>query len=149
MSLTQINLKPYWDENTIERMDVTIKITGLSYKEGERLCSMQLSTVTIPGCEPNALQICDESGAVLVKESEETPYPYHWRRWNVQRGTEGNVQINYTVYPREIKPTDICGPYFDFRAEKGGANSAGFSFLMDIEKAEECELSWEIGRAHV
>lgn len=34
MSLTQINLKPYWDENTIERMDVTIKITGLSYKEG-------------------------------------------------------------------------------------------------------------------
>ena len=91
MSLTQINLKPYWDENTIERMDVTIKITGLSYKEGERLCSMQLSTVTIPGCEPNALQICDESGAVLVKESEETPYPYHWRRWNVQRGTEGNV----------------------------------------------------------
>ena len=113
MSLTQINLKPYWDENTIERMDVTIKITGLSYKEGERLCSMQLSTVTIPGCEPNALQICDESGAVLVKESEETPYPYHWRRWNVQRGTEGNVKINYTVYPREIKPTDICGPYFD------------------------------------
>ena len=83
MSLTQINLKPYWDENTIDRMDVTIKITGLSYKEGERLCSMQLSTVTIPGCEPNALQICDESGAVLVKESEETPYPYHWRRWNV------------------------------------------------------------------
>ena len=69
MSLTQINLKPYWDENTIDRMDVTIKITGLSYKEGERLCSMQLSTVTIPGCEPNALQICDESGAVLVKES--------------------------------------------------------------------------------
>ena len=144
MSLTQINLKPYWDENTIERMDVTIKITGLSYKEGERLCSMQLSTVTIPGCEPNALQICDESGAVLVKESEETPYPYHWRRWNVQRGTEGNVKINYTVYPREIKPTDICGPYFDFRAEKCGANSAGLSFLMDIEKAEECELSWDM-----
>ena len=51
-------------------MDVKIKITGLSYKEGERLCSMQLSTVTIPGCEPNALQICDESGAVLVKESD-------------------------------------------------------------------------------
>ena len=49
-----------------------------------------------------------------------------------------------TVYPREIKPTDICGPYFDFRAEKGGANSAGFSFLMDIEKAEECELSWDM-----
>ena len=37
MSLTQINLKPYWDENTIDRMDVKIKITGLSYKEGERL----------------------------------------------------------------------------------------------------------------
>ena len=42
MSLTQINLKPYWDENTIDRMDVTIKITGMSYKEGERLCSICL-----------------------------------------------------------------------------------------------------------
>ena len=34
MSFDTNKPKPYWDENTIDRMDVTIKITGLSYKEG-------------------------------------------------------------------------------------------------------------------
>lgn len=36
MSLTKINLKPYWNQNekTVYRMDVTITVTGLSYKEG-------------------------------------------------------------------------------------------------------------------
>ena len=42
MSLTKINLKPYWNQNekSVYRMDVTITVTGLSYRAGERLCHM-------------------------------------------------------------------------------------------------------------
>ena len=91
MSLTKINLKPYWNQNekTVYRMDVTITVTGLSYKEGERLCGMQLSTVTIPGCEPETLSIRDELGNIPAQSYEEQPYPYQWRRWNIQRDTKG------------------------------------------------------------
>ena len=144
MSLTKICLRPYWKDTTVDRMDVTMQLTGLSYKKGERLCSMQLCTVTIPGCEAENLQISDENGVIPVQESMEKPYPYEWRRYSVQRDTQGTVQISYTVMPRALKPTDICGPYFDFRAEEGGANSAGISILMDIENAKECELSWDL-----
>ena len=144
MNLTKISLKPYWKDNTVDRMDVRMELTGQSYKEGDRLCSMQLSTVTIPGCEAKDLQISDESGVIPVQESEEEPYPYKWRRWNVQRETNGTIQISYTVTPRVLKPTDICGPYFDFRAEEGGANSAGISILMDVENVKASELSWDL-----
>ncbi len=144
MNLTKISLKPYWKDNTVDRMDVRMELTGQSYKEGDRLCSMQLSTVTIPGCEAKNLQISDESGVIPVQESEEEPYPYKWRRWNVQRETNGTIQISYTVTPRVLKPTDICGPYFDFRAEEGGANSAGISILMDVENVKASELSWDL-----
>lgn len=146
MSLTKVDLKPYWNQNekTVDRMDVTITVTGLSYKEGERLCGMQLSTVTIPGCEPETLSICDELGDIPVRSYEEQPYPYQWRRWNAQRDTKGDIVIHYTVRTRVLKPEDICGPYFDFRSEEGGANSAGFSIIMDIEKAEEAKLTWDL-----
>lgn len=144
MSLTKICLKPYWKDNTVEQMDVKMELTGLTYKQGDRLCGMQLETVTIPGCEAENLQISDESGTIPVQESEEQPYPYKWRRWNVQRDTNGTIQISYTVTPRVLKSTDICGPYFDFRAEEGGANSAGISILMNVENAGACELSWDL-----
>lgn len=144
MSLTKIRLKPYWKDNTVDRMDVVMNITGLVCKHGELLCSMQSETVSIPGCEAENLRLSDERGIIPVQEFEEQPYPYKWRRWNAQRNTEGAIQISYTVRPRVLKTTDICGPYFDFRAEEGGANSAGISILMDIENAGACELLWDL-----
>ena len=146
MSLRKINLKPYWNQNekTVYRMDVTITVTGLSYKEGERLCGMQLSTVTIPGCEPETLSIRDELGNIPAQSYEEQPYPYQWRRWNIQRDTKGDIVIHYTVRTRVLKPDDICGPYFDFRSEEGGANSAGISIIMEVEKAEDAKLTWDL-----
>lgn len=146
MSLTQIYVKPYWEGNTVDRMDVRMTVTAHAYHKGERLCSMQLKTVSIPGCEPYDLQVKDECGSVPVQSADETPYPYEWRRWSVQRDTKGEVSIAYTVRPRVLKPEDICGPYFDLRAEEGGVNSAGFSCLMDVEDAGECEFSWDLSR---
>lgn len=145
MSLTRICLKPYWEQGQVDRMDVSYTLEGLACQAGAVLCSMQLSTVTIPGCSPEQVQISDEEGELDAAVSEESPYPYVLRRWTLSRATAGTVTIRYTVRPRILPLDAVCGPYFDFRGEEGGANSAGISFLMDVKGAQgEAFLHWEL-----
>lgn len=145
MSLTKICLKPYWEQGQVDRMDVELVLEGLSCQAGELLCSMQLSTVTIPGCSPEQLSITDEEGELETAVSEESPYPYVLRSWTPLRASVGTVTIRYTVRPRVLPSDAVCGPYFDFRCEEGGANSAGISFLMDVKKAQgEAALHWDL-----
>lgn len=145
MIQTTITLKPYGTGRQVDRMEVCIDLENLHRVSGEELCSMQLSTVTIPGCSPEGFLVTDGVGEVPVWVSESKPYPYELRNWMAERETEGTVEIRYTVRPRQLRDSDICGPYFDFRCEDGGANSAGISFLVRIPGAEgKAALHWDL-----
>lgn len=145
MVQTKLTLKPYGEGRQVSRMEVYAVLEGLRRGAGEELCSMQLSTVTIPGCSPEDFLVTDGKGEVKVRVSESKPYPYELRHWTLERETEGTVEIRYTVRPRQLKASDVCGPYFDFRCEDGGANSAGIAFLIRIADADgRVELHWDL-----
>lgn len=140
-----ITLKPVWANNAVSRMDVCYALDGLSLATGEELCRMQLSTVSIPGCVPEELSVTDGAGPVEIAVRDTSPYPYQLRHYEVQREISGAVTLAYTVQPRILRPEDICGPYFDLRTEEGGANSAGISFLADVQGFKgEAALRWDL-----
>ncbi|MBQ8637754.1 MAG: hypothetical protein IJ468_01140 [Lachnospiraceae bacterium] len=140
-------LKPYGADRQVEKMDVTLSFDGLSRKAGEELCSMQLVTVSIPGCDPENFRVADEAGTVAVSTSLSSPYPYELKHWAVERDTVGTVTVQYTVRPRAMTGKETCGPYFDFRNEDGGANSSGLAFLPRVEGADgTVALHWDLSR---
>ncbi len=145
MLVSNVILKPYGKNHTVDHMDVMFEIEGTEWDANEELCIIQLSTVTIPGCDPIAFCACDEIGEIPVDVSCSQPYPYHLKHWKVMRRTKGKISVCYTVKPRVLDENAACGPYFDFRCEEGGANSAGLSFLMRFEKVDgPASLSWDL-----
>ena len=142
-----ITLRPYGKERQVERMEVELVLDGVQREAGEELCAMQLSTVTIPGCTPEAFQVSDGEGEVPTESFCSEPYPLVLLHEKVKRKTSGTIKIQYTVRPRILDKKDICGPYFDFRCEDGGANSAGISFLPQIEGIRgKAILHWDMSR---
>ncbi len=143
--MVKVILKPYGKENIIDHMIVNFEISEAAWNEGEELCAMQLSTVTIPGCDAENFFACDEIGELEVETSYSQPYPYSLKHWKTLRKTQGMVTVSYTVRPRILDEKAVCGPYFDFRCEDNGANSAGISFLARFDQAEGiASLHWDL-----
>lgn len=147
MGECRIVLKPYWGEAGVESMDVVYEFDALPRQKDEEICRMQLETVTIPGCDPEDFCVSDIHGKVETKEKTTEPYPYVLKHWKAERPLEGEVRVSYRVRPRQLAPQDKCGPYFDFRAEEGGANSAGLSFLADFDEYKgRISLRWDLSK---
>ena len=146
MKQCEITLKPYGKNGTVSRMRVSMVLDGWVRSAGEELGRMQLSTVSIPGCDAGELRVSDEEGAVPLRTSFSSPYPYELKHWILERSLCGKTEISYFVSPRVLKPEDICGPYFDLRWEDGGVNGAGLSFLMNIGEKERgrIRLCWDL-----
>ena len=140
-----IALKPHMPAGQVESMDVALLLTDLPRTSGEELFRAQVETVTIPGCMPENVRITDDAGTVPFTQTDSTPYPYHFLHYAVQRDITGTVRIAYTVKPRPFCEGDRCGPYFDLKAEDGGASSAGLSFLPEISGLEgDISLHWDL-----
>ncbi|MBQ8201979.1 MAG: hypothetical protein IJZ74_09480 [Clostridia bacterium] len=141
----EITLRPVWHADAVASMDVKYAFDALEIGAGEELCRFQLRTVSIPGCEPENLRAADAAGDVPLSAADSAPYPYELRHFTAQRAVSGAVKVEYTVRPRVLEPEAICGPYFDLRAEEGGANSAGISFLAAFEGcAGDISLRWDM-----
>ena len=140
-----IILKPHMPAGQVDSMDVTLTLEGLARAKGEELFRAQVDTVTIPGCVPENVTITDEMGDVPFTTSDSAPYPYKFLHYAAERNVSGTVRIAYTVKPRPYCEGDRCGPYFDLKAEDGGASSAGLSFLPEIEGCEgDISLRWDL-----
>ena len=126
-------------------MDVALTLEGLTRAAGGELFRAQVETVTIPGCVPENVRITDDAGDVAFTVTESAPYPYKFMHYAVERDVAGTVCIAYTVKPRPFCEGDRCGPYFDLKAEEGGASSAGLSFLPEIAGLEgDISLHWDL-----
>lgn len=140
-----ITLTPHMPAGQVESMDVALVLTDLPRTAGEELFRAQVETVTIPGCVPENVCITDDAGTVPFTQTDSTPYPYHFLHYAVQRDITGTVRIAYTVKPRPFCEGDRCGPYFDLKAEDGGASSAGLSFLPEITGLNgDISLHWDL-----
>ena len=148
MNSAYVTLKPVMTGRCFHRMGIDISLAGLSKKAGDELCRMALSTVTIPGCDPQDFTVSDESGCLSVKASFLSAYPYEYKLYSADRDIVGTVSVSYTVFPRPYAETDSCGPYFDLKAEDGGANTAGLSILPVFEGFEgKISLAWDFSEA--
>jgi len=140
-----ITLTPHMPAGQVESMDVALTLEGLTRAADEELFRAQVETVTIPGCVPENVRITDDAGDAAFTVTESAPYPYKFLHYAVARELSGTVRIAYTVQPRPYCEGDRCGPYFDLKAEDGGASSAGLSFLPEIEGCEgEITLHWDL-----
>ncbi len=140
-----ITLTPHIPAGEMVALDVALCLEDFARKEGEELFRAQLETVSIPGCMPENVRIADDMGDVPFTTSDSKPYPYHFLHHTVSRDTAGTVRLSYTVKPRPFCEGDRCGPYFDLKAEEGGASSAGLSFLPDIDGCEgDISLHWDL-----
>lgn len=145
MGECRIVLKPHWGSGSVMSMDVSYVFDCLPRQEDEEICRLQLETVTIPGCDPEDFRVRDDLGEVEVETKTTNPYPYILKHWKAGRSLEGTVCVDYRVRPRQLKPQDQCGPYFDFRAEEGGVNGAGLSFLADFDEYQgKISLHWDL-----
>lgn len=140
-----ITLKPHMPKGQVESMDVALLLEGWTCARGEEIFRAQVETVSIPGCVPQNVIIADAKGKVPFNVTESKPYPYRFLHYAAERDLSGAVRIAYRVEPRPFREGDRCGPYFDLKAEEGGASSAGLSFLPEMERCEgEISLQWDM-----
>jgi hypothetical protein len=147
MEKTSISLRltPYVRNAFFSSMDVCIRISRLDVASGFELCRIQKETVRIPFCPMEPLQAYDELGYIPLTDTEESAYPIVYKKWMCGRDVSGAVTIEYSVYPRILPPGYTSSPYFDFRAEDGGANGAGLTFLANVPDAGGLlDLKWDL-----
>lgn len=140
-----LTLRPHMSGRQLTHMEVHLALDELHLSNGAELCRMQLETVSIPGCHPEELHLTDGRGEVPLVLTEDRSYPYVYLICQVQRETTGPLSLRYTVSPRPYAPEQSCGPYFDLKAEDGGANAAGLSFLPSLAESEgDIRLHWDL-----
>ena len=148
MANCTITMKPYADGAFVSHMDIEIVFDKITRAASTELFRFALSTVTIPGCEPEGLSVTDENGAVELSERDSSEYPYEYRIYTAGRKTHGSLAVRYTVRPVPYREGQRAGPYFDLKTEEGGANTSGLSILPTLEKAGEFEgdirLKWDM-----
>ena len=145
MAFCEVTLKPFLKGREFTHMEVNLRLDALEPAADGTLWKMQINTVSIPGCVPEALRASDRLGPLSVCFREETTYPYVYQVYTADRKPEGPVELQYKVLPRPYEPSHSCGPYFDLKAEDGGANVAGISFLPVLEDYEgEIRLRWDL-----
>jgi hypothetical protein len=138
-------LKPCASAGQVTHMDVCIRLSHLHVASGMELCRIQKETVRIPFCPMDPLRAYDAAGLIPLTETEETAYPIVYRKWLCGRDAEGAVTLEYRVYPRIVPPGYTSSPYFDFRAEEGGANGAGLTFLACVpDAAGLLSVAWDL-----
>ncbi len=115
-----------------EALDVRMQMAAPDLAAGEGLVRLPLSLVGIPSAryDGEALQARDDLGVIPLRQEEEPPTPQGtYRRWVVERGTQGDVIVSYAAPPRVVNASTNSGPLFDLRQESGGFIGAGVGFL--------------------
>lgn len=146
-----LKLIPFWMNDTVSSMKVEIKTDHPVKKDS---CAFERidQVVGIPFC-PFAEQpvLTDSIGIIPVHEEALPVYEsfIHPRALIAERDSEGSLTLTYTITPR-VQPEDYrSSPYFDFVAEKGGANGCGNTFLYSLPERDDdvnFDLTWDLSR---
>jgi hypothetical protein len=141
----EATVKPRWNEWKVQSAFVSYIVYNGFVQDGE-LFRFRLETVKIPFCETFNLSARDSLGALELFHEDRDEYPITYRTYKVSRDTSGPVEFSYEILPRVVPEDYRSSPYFDFRAEQGGANGAGVTFLAEVMGASDCGIKfrWDL-----
>lgn len=147
-SLT-LTLKPHETSGALDYLDVTMLIRQVNVRSGETLVRMPLIIASIPTVryDGDALQASDAQGSLVLWQKEAAPTSFGTDRdWLASRDTTGEVTVRFRAIPRAVDASTRPGPLFDLRAEGGGLNGAGLTFLpLPVTKQTfELKLRWDL-----
>ncbi|MDP3489823.1 MAG: hypothetical protein Q8R71_06770 [Phenylobacterium sp.] len=135
-----------------EALDVRMRMAAPALVAGGGLVRLPLSLVGIPSAryDGDALRAEDDLGLIPLRQEEEPPTPQGtYRRWLVERATQGDVIISYAAPPRAVSAATNNGPLFDLRQEAGGFIGAGVGFLAApvAPGPWSVRLEWDLSQA--
>lgn len=135
-----------------EALYVRMRMAAPNLQAGEGLVRLPLSLVGIPTAryDGEALQARDDLGVIPLSQTEEPPTPQGtYRRWVVDRATQGDVIVSYAAPPRAVTAATNNGPLFDLRQEAGGFIGAGVGFLAApvAPGPWSVRLDWDLSQA--
>lgn len=134
-----------------EALDVRMRLAAPALAAGEGLVRLPLTLVGIPSAryDGEALGARDDLGVIPLSQAEEPPTPQGtYRRWVVDRATQGDVIVSYSAPPRAVTAATNNGPLFDLRLEAGGFIGSGVGFLAApvAPGPWSVRLSWDLSQ---
>lgn len=125
-------LTPHETNGSVDYVDVQMTLAHPDAAAGATLVHMPLVVASIPTqrYDGDAIRARDANGALPLAIKDEPPTPFlSYRDWRVARATAGDVVLSYRAVPRAVNAHTRNGPLFDLRAEAGGLDGAGFTFI--------------------
>ncbi len=151
-SLPQLDLllKLNSTQGQVKDLVVTLSIGQPQVKANGILLRMPLIVASIPTARYNgdAIKARDKGGELTLTQKDEEPTPSGvYRQWLVTRDTVGDVVVTYRAPMRLVSASTRPGPLFDLRAESGGLNGAGLTFLAvpNGETKFNIRVHWDLG----
>ncbi len=145
--LIHLTVSPWGGGGTlVEHVDVSYRLEGFRFAQGDKVFRINLETVTIPFCPMQGPRAADSLGELPLAAEDREAYPVRFREWRAMREAAGTVSLKFSVTPRQVPEGYRSSPYFDFRAEEGGANGAGITFLGEVPWDAPCRMRfcWEL-----
>ncbi len=147
-SLT-LQIRPHWHGDSIDYIDVDAQISGYQQDEEKALAVYYRSVVGIPFAAFDNLKFEDAKGELAVEQrTEDLNVSFcDIQGFVPSREVEGPVSWSYKAYPRVLPEEYRSSPYFDFRAEKGGLNTAGVTFFILPYSGEyDTRILWDLSQ---
>ncbi|MGZ8347594.1 MAG: hypothetical protein ACXWUP_10845 [Allosphingosinicella sp.] len=145
----RLTLRPIAEAGAVNRVEVRLELESPGLAAGDTVLRMPLTIVGIPTAayEAGGIEVRDAQGPLALTQQDEDPRPEGvYRRYISPRATAGDVVVRYTARPRVVGATTNNGPLFDMRAEAGGFQGAGISFLAlpTREGPYRITLDWDL-----
>jgi hypothetical protein len=131
---------------------VSYALSAPGVEAGQTLFRLPIVIVGIPGAPLSAADftVTDEAGALELQQEDEEPTPtWAYRRWTARRATVGDLHVSYFAPVRFVDESTNNGPLYDLRAEAGGLNGAGITFLAlpDTTGPYDVTIQWDLSQA--
>jgi len=144
-----LTLKPHATREGLDYIDAMLVIPTLAVAEGKTLVQMPLVIASIPTVryDGNALTASDAKGPIGLMQKDGAPQSFGTQRdWIASRATSGPVTLRFRALPRRVDAGTRPGPLFDLRAEGGGLNGAGLTFLPHLTSQQKYQirLHWDL-----
>jgi hypothetical protein len=144
-----LTLHPVAEQGAVARVEVKLELQAPRLAAGAALLRMPLTIVGIPTAAYTASEIVarDARGVLALRTEDEPARPEGvYRRYLVDRATEGDVLVRYAAHPRVVGPSTNNGPLFDMRAEGAGFEGGGMTFLAlpPTETPYRFSLDWNL-----
>lgn len=144
-----VSLTPHLSDGAVDYVEVRMTIGHPDTASGATLVRMPLVVASIPTAryDGDALQASDAEGVLPLHQTDAAPTPMMTNRdWAPARATSDDVTLSFRAPMRAVNAQTRNGPLFDLRAEAGGLDGAGYTFLPIplVKTPYRIHLHWDL-----